>query len=54
MGIHLDWNESRRLLTLALAEGSRMLPPASRALTLKLMAQEKNISFSGKPVTVQF
>jgi alpha-glucosidase (family GH31 glycosyl hydrolase) len=54
MGICLDWNESRRMLTLALAEGSRMLPPASRELTLKLMTQEKNISFSGKPVTVQF
>ena len=27
MGIQMDWNDAERILTLRLAEGSRILPP---------------------------
>src|SRR5437879_8965032 len=30
MGIQMMWNDSRRILTLRLAKGSRMLPPLRR------------------------
>lgn len=54
MGIQLEWSDSRRTLSLALAEGSRMLSPAPRELTVKLLEREKNVAFAGKPVTVEF
>ncbi len=54
MGIHLNWNDSRRILTLNLASGSRMLPPLQRNIEVKLLKAEKRIVFNGNPVEAQF
>jgi alpha-glucosidase (family GH31 glycosyl hydrolase) len=54
MGIRMEWNDTRRRLTLTLAEGSRMLAPAPRELTAKLREQQKTVTFAGKRLIVQF
>jgi len=52
MGIDLQWNDARRVLTLDLAAGSRMLPPSPKPLNLQLLQVEKQIVFEGKSVEV--
>jgi alpha-glucosidase/alpha-D-xyloside xylohydrolase len=37
MGLDLSWNDSRKRLSIQLAEGSRMRPPLERKLELRLM-----------------
>lgn len=54
MGIEIAWNESKRKLTLQLAHGSRMLPPAPRTISLKLGNIERSVSFEGKPLELSF
>jgi len=54
MGTRLDWNDERRVLTLSLTPGSRMLPPLERTIGVKLLQAEQRIVFKGKPVQVQF
>lgn len=54
MGIEMAWNDRRRLLTLDLARGSRMLEPIQRHLDVTLEATTQRITFEGHPVTVQF
>jgi alpha-glucosidase/alpha-D-xyloside xylohydrolase len=54
MGIRLDWNDSQHVLTLNLAPGSRLLPPARRNIEVKLAQAEKHILFGGTPVEVHF
>jgi hypothetical protein len=55
MRIAVAWQESGRRLTLTLAPGSRMLPPASRTIEVKLAGQPtgKIVTFTGKPVDVR-
>ena len=36
MGIEMQWSDARRTLTLRLAKGSRMLPPASRRISVRV------------------
>jgi hypothetical protein len=54
--IRLLWNDSRRLLTLRLAEGSRMLPPLSRRIEVRLTPDRtaRAVVFEGRPIQVQF
>ncbi|HXT72936.1 MAG TPA: TIM-barrel domain-containing protein [Candidatus Angelobacter sp.] len=54
MGIKMAWNDSRRVLSLHLAEGSRMLPPARRQIEVKLAQATRQIVFQGRPVQVAF
>ena len=36
MGLQMSWKDSQRMLTLRLAEGSKMLPPLRRNIEVKL------------------
>ncbi|HEV2314049.1 MAG TPA: TIM-barrel domain-containing protein [Candidatus Acidoferrales bacterium] len=54
MGIKMAWNDSRRVLSLHLAEGSRMLPPARRQIEVKLEQATRQIVFEGRPIQVTF
>jgi alpha-glucosidase (family GH31 glycosyl hydrolase) len=49
------WRDTARRLTLALAPGSRMLPPGRRSIEVMLAGQKagKPITFDGKPVEVR-
>ena len=55
MRVAVAWQDSGRRLTLTLAPGSRMLPPASRTIEVKLAGQPtgKTVAFTGKPVDVR-
>ena len=54
MGIDCRWDEARRRLTLALADGSRMRLPA-RAFRVEVAGSStaRDVSFAGRPVAVQ-
>ena len=54
MGIKMAWNDSRRVLSLHLAEGSRMLPPVRRQIEVKLAQATRHIVFEGHPIQVAF
>ena len=54
MGINMEWAEAKRLLTLHLAEGSRMLPPAPRRIDVKLDRVVHSVEFDGRPIAVAF
>ena len=51
-GIQMNWNDSRHMLTLRLADGSRMLSPARRDIEVKLAANRtsRRLTFAGEPV----
>src|SRR5439155_24940713 len=53
MGIEMLWTDSRRVLTLRLAAGSKMLPPLSRNIEVKVNETGRNVEFSGKQVEIQ-
>jgi alpha-glucosidase/alpha-D-xyloside xylohydrolase len=54
MGTIMSWDDSRRVLALRLAEGSRMLPPLYRKLQVKLLENFQTVKFEGRPVEVKF
>ncbi len=54
LGIQMEWNDTQRSLTLHLADGSRMLPPAPRNIEARLGHDLKPVVFTGKPVAVSF
>jgi alpha-glucosidase (family GH31 glycosyl hydrolase) len=54
MGIQVAWDDARRILSLHLAPGSRVLPPESRAIIVKVDATMRSVTFDGKPVQVSF
>jgi alpha-glucosidase/alpha-D-xyloside xylohydrolase len=54
MGIQMEWNDARRTLHLQLAPGSRVLPPAPRAIPVKLDETTRNVMFEGKPGEFSF
>jgi alpha-glucosidase/alpha-D-xyloside xylohydrolase len=54
MGTQLHWNDARRVLSLRLSPGSRMMPPARRRIAVKLNQTEKNVVFDGNPLEVSF
>jgi len=53
MGIEMLWNDSRRVLTLRLAEGAKMLPPLSRNIEVMMNETRRSLEFTGSPVAVQ-
>ncbi|MGB6877451.1 MAG: TIM-barrel domain-containing protein [Candidatus Acidiferrales bacterium] len=52
MGIQMAWNDSRRVLRLHLAPGSRMLAPLRRNMEIKVDQATQQIVFEGCPVEV--
>ncbi|HEX4486470.1 MAG TPA: TIM-barrel domain-containing protein [Terriglobales bacterium] len=54
MGTKLSWDDNRRVLTLKLAEGSRMLAPMRRKIEVKLVENFQTVEFAGRPVEVRF
>jgi alpha-glucosidase (family GH31 glycosyl hydrolase) len=54
MGTQMDWNNARRVLTLRLAEGSRMLPPGRRRIQVKLEETVRATEFDGHKIEVAF
>lgn len=56
MKIQLSWNNRRRLLTLRLVRGSRMLPPLSRRIEVRMASDKsaRSVIFEGRPLEVQF
>ena len=54
MGIQMVWNDQRRLLTLRLAEESRMLPPLRRDIEARVVPSKatRSVAFEGHPVEV--
>ena len=53
MGLQFDWSESRRVLNLQLAKGSKMLPPLRRSIDCKLGATSRRVEFEGRTVQIQ-
>ncbi|MGD0309143.1 MAG: TIM-barrel domain-containing protein [Acidobacteriota bacterium] len=55
MGIEMGWREAGRLLTLRLARGSRMLPPARRTIEVRVAGEQasKTVAFAGRPIDVR-
>ncbi|MGA8441108.1 MAG: TIM-barrel domain-containing protein [Candidatus Sulfotelmatobacter sp.] len=54
MGTQMAWNDTRKILSLRLAPGSRMLSPKPRAINVQLAESTRNTSFDGKPLEVSF
>jgi alpha-glucosidase (family GH31 glycosyl hydrolase) len=55
MRIQISWRNSDRRLTLRLAPGSRMLPPAKRSFEVRVAGEKtaRNVVFEGRPVDVR-
>jgi hypothetical protein len=49
MGIEMNWSDARRVLTLRLAEGSRMLPPM-RKINVRLQEEVHAVEFDGPKI----
>ncbi len=54
MGIQMTWNDARKALSMRLAAGSKMLPPAGRNLQLKMGDVAKTVVFDGSNLEVRF
>ena len=54
MGIDMRWNDRTRVLSLRLAQGSKMLAPAKRNLEVKVAGQTEAAMFEGRPLEVRF
>lgn len=54
MGIQMSWSDRQRSLRLALASGSRILPPLHRDLVVKLGDASRRVVFNGHPMEVRF
>lgn len=50
----MAWNDARRILSLQLAAGSRMLSPEPKPITVQLAEAKRSVTFKGKPVEVSF
>jgi alpha-glucosidase/alpha-D-xyloside xylohydrolase len=55
MRIGMSWRNSDRRLTLRLAAGSRMLPPAKRSFVVRVAGEKttRTVVFEGRPVEVR-
>ena len=55
MRINMSWRNAARTLSLQLAPGSRMLPPARRPLNIRVAGSTKTtpIVFAGQPMTIK-
>jgi alpha-glucosidase/alpha-D-xyloside xylohydrolase len=56
MGIDLAWDDRARVLSLRLADGSRMRPPLLRQIHVETpgKGEKRSADFSGKPVELRF
>jgi len=56
MRIALTWRDAGRTLRIALAPGSRMLPPARRPMVVRLAGESgmRPVAFEGRPVEVRW
>jgi len=54
MGVQMRWNDARRSLTMELAKGSRLLPPASRRFDVTVQSVVRTVHFEGRPLEVKF
>jgi alpha-glucosidase/alpha-D-xyloside xylohydrolase len=54
LGMQMAWNDARKTLTLRLAAGSKMMPPARRDLRLKMGGTMQSAIFDGRPMEVRF
>jgi hypothetical protein len=54
MGIQMAWNDAQRVLTLRLANGSRVLPPLRRNFEVTLGDTTRQTVFDGNPLQVRF
>jgi alpha-glucosidase/alpha-D-xyloside xylohydrolase len=54
MGMQMQWNDSRRVLKLELASGSRMLAPERRDIEVKIGSTLRKAVFEGRAVEVAF
>src|SRR5271170_2921309 len=54
MGIEMRWNDTRRVLKMELAAGSRMLGPGRREMEVKLGETVRKVEFEGKALEVAF
>lgn len=52
IGLDLKWADAQRSLTIRLAPGSRMLPPARREFKVRVENSSRTIVFDGKPINV--
>jgi len=54
MRVEMGWKDVERVLTLNLAPGSRMLPPAKRTIEVRLAGQKtsRTLVFDGRPIEV--
>jgi len=54
MGLSLRWDDRSRRLSAALTPGSRMRPPATRAIDVRVAGRSgvRRMSFSGRPVSL--
>jgi alpha-glucosidase (family GH31 glycosyl hydrolase) len=55
MGTAMSWNDSTRVLSIGLAKGSRMLPPARRPIEVRVAGEKatRSVAFEGKPVELK-
>ena len=53
-GIQTEWNDARRIFSLHLVPGSRLLSSKSRSLTIKIAETTRNLIFEGKPIQASF
>jgi alpha-glucosidase (family GH31 glycosyl hydrolase) len=54
MGIQMTWNDARKSLSMRLAPGSKMLPPAKRDLRIKVGEATKSAVFEGRNLEISF
>jgi hypothetical protein len=55
MRMEMAWRNAERRLTLRLARGSRMMPPAQRKIEVRVAGEReiRSVVFEGKPVEVR-
>jgi alpha-glucosidase/alpha-D-xyloside xylohydrolase len=55
MGIEIRWNDASRRLTLRLAPGSRILPPARRPISVRVAGERaiRSAVFAGRPIEIR-
>ena len=54
MGMQMAWNDARRIFSLRLAPGSRVMAPESRAFAVNVDGSTRSVTFDGKPVEISF
>jgi alpha-D-xyloside xylohydrolase len=53
MGLQMSWADSQRVLTLQLADGSRMRAPLRRNLAITINQTKRQLEFDGKRIEIR-